>query len=386
MYTSNQRTMEQQEDILVISPEIKIMEAEDDTNVCIVDEKDSLKLYCYKTCKESDGEDLKSQRSIVKDAEGNVVATSLPFTDEYVVDEDFQAPQMVLEDYVAYPSIEGTLLRVFFHDTWNITTNRKLDAFKSYWSSHFSFGQLFVNNIFTLYKETTMESFYHRLDKSKIYFFLLRPTIESRIVCNIDPTKPALYFVGSLAKDNLSGPLEMVDENLSQLPRMESIQFDSVDTLTEYVRKIDCWEYQGVILFHKEKNQQMKFIQAQYKKFWTIRNNNPNLFLRYFEVRQDVKMLEDFFKLYPKFIVIADKFEAQIFEVSKYLHQAYIDRYIRKQYVSLPKQEYVLLKKAHDWHNEDRNFNRMYRHKMLSLINEEKPIHLYQIVKRHFKY
>jgi hypothetical protein len=375
--------MEQKEDFTHTTP----VDVKDEDVVCVVDEKDNLKLYCYKSCTDADTDDIKSQRSIVKDLDGNIIATSLPYTDEYIVDDDFKAPDLAVDDYTMFPSIEGTLIRVFHHDdTWHISTNRKLDAFKSYWSSHFSFGQLFVNNIFTVYKETNIESFYHRLEPSHVYFFVLRPTIESRIVCNVDASKPSLYFVGILEKGKKDGRLEMNADILKEIPRMESVQLKGIDEVVEYVRKLNFWDYQGIILFHKSINKQIKFIHSDYKKYWGIRNNNPNLFLRYFEIRQDPKMLEDFFKVYPKFIVIADKFELQIFEVSKYLHQAYVDRYIRKQYVSLPKQEYVLLKKAHDWHNLDRNFNRMYRHKMLSLLNEEKPIHLYQIVKRHFKY
>lgn len=355
--------------------------------VCIVDEKDDLKLFCYKTCSESDSDDIKSQRSVVKDVQGNVVVTSLPYTDEYIVDIDSNIPDIDINDYVVFPSVEGTLIRVFHHDdSWHITTNRKLDAFKSYWSSHFSFGQLFVNNIFSVYKENNIESFYHRLDTTKVYFFLLRPTTESRIVCNVDVNKPPLYFVGTLRKGETESLLDMSNECLKEIPQMEPLNLKSVEEICQHVRDMNVWDYQGIILFHKTKNQQIKFIHSEYKKLWSVRNNNPNLFLRYFEIRQDPNMLETFFKVYPKFIVIADKFEAQIFEVSKYLHQAYVDRYIRKQYVSLPKQEYVVLKKAHDWHNQDRNFNRMYRHKMLHLINQEKPIHLYQIVKRHFKY
>ncbi len=360
---------------------------DEDEVVCVVDKKDTLKLYCYKTCSDTDTDEIKSQRSVVKDEEGNVIATSLPFTDEYVVDDEFQAPDIPLNEYIAYPSVEGTLIRLFHHGgTWHITTNRRLDAFKSYWSCHFSFGQLFVNNVFGIYKENNLEAFSHRLNPSQIYFFLLRPTVESRIVCNVDPTQPSLYFVGTISKDNLEGPLVVDKDVLPEMSRMEPVTFNDMPELCEYVKKTDYWSHQGLILFHKEKNKQIKFIHPQYKHLWSVRNNNPNLFLRYFEIRQDSKLLEDFFKLYPKFIVIADKFETQIFEVSKYLHQAYVDRYIRKQYVSLPKQEYVVLKKAHDWHNIDRNYNRMYRHKMLNLVNEEKPIHLYQIVKRHFKY
>lgn len=356
----------------------------------VVDEDEHLKLYCFRTCTESDTDEWKMKRSVVKDKDGNTVAVSLPYTDEYVVRAGEAIPDLdVVNEYDVYPSIEGTLMRVFqHHGKWYISTNRKLDAFKSYWSSHFSFGQLFVNNVLHVFKDNNVESFFQRLEATKVYFFLLRPTVESRIVCQIDTNSPSLYFLGALdtTTQEQGHTLALEANMIPEIPRVSRLTIQTMDEIKTYVQDVNVWEYQGVILFHKQKNKQVKILNDHYKYLWSIRNNNPNLFLRYFEIRTDPKMLEDFFKLYPKFVTVADRFEYQIFEVSKHLHQAYVDRYIRKQYVSLPKQEYVILKKAHDWHNLDRNFNRIYRTKMLQLLNEEKPIHLYQIIKRHFKY
>lgn len=355
----------------------------------LVDEDENLRLYCYRCCSENDSHDWKMQRSVVKDHQDNIVAMSLPYTDEYVLKEGVEIPALDIENYTVYPSVEGTLMRVFHdHGKWYISTNRKLDAFKSYWSSHFSFGQLFVNNVLHLCKDGKIETFFERLETSNVYFFLLKPTVESRIVCHIDTNRPSLYYLGSLemSKQAEGCALAMDGNTIPEVNRMTPLELSNVDDVLEFVRNVNVWEYQGVILFHRTKNIQVKILNDYYKYLWSIRNNNPNLFLRYFEIRTNPKLLEDFFKLYPKFVTVADRFEYQIFEVSKHLHQAYVDRYIRKQYVSLPKQEYVILKKAHDWHNVDRNYNRIYRTKMLQLLNDEKPVHLYQIIKRHFKY
>jgi len=355
-------------------------------NLQVVDEDQSLKLYSYTECSKTCDDLTKLQRSVVKDTEGNLVAISLPYTDEYIVTHEPETVEIDLKEYNVYPSVEGTLMRVFHHkDKWYITTNRKLDAFKSYWSSHFSFGQLFVTNVLHIYKENNIESFFQRLDTNKIYFFLLKPTTESRIVCHIDSNSPSLYFVGTLNKEKTLeeyGGLEMDEKVLPEIARMESITFDTVEEMMEYVKNVNVWQYQGVILFHKSKNKQIKFMNEYYKQLWGVRNNNPNLFLRYFEIRKDKKKLETFFKLYPKFVSMADRFENEIIEVGKHLHHAYVERYIRKQYVSLPKQEYVILKKAHDWHNENRDCNRIYRMKVMALLEEENPIHLYHIIKK----
>ena len=357
-------------------------------DIVVVDENEVLKLYSYKSCSNEDDDEKKGQRGIIKDLNGDVVTTSLPYTNEYVYDDSCNHPCFITSDnqpsdYLIYPSIEGTIIRVFWYqDQWYISTNRKLDAFKSYWSSHLSFGQLFVNEIFMIYNETTIEAFMNRLQKEYVYFFLLRPTIESRIVCEIDNTKPSLYFIGYLTKENLNGNLNYDSDVLSEISRMEEIHFETWDDVLNYVKDINIWESQGVILFERERNKQIKILNGRYKYMWSIRNNNPNLYLRYLEIRSDNNKMEDFFKLYPKFISIADKIENKIFEISKYIHEAYIQRYIQKKYLSLPKQEYMILKKAHEWHNVDKNHNRIYRTKILQLLNEEQPIYIYQMIKR----
>lgn len=355
----------------------------------VVDEDTSLKLYSYQSCSNEDKMEIKKNRGVVKDLEDNIVALSLPYTDEYVYEEE-KPDEIHLEDlekYRIHRSIEGTVIRVFWYDDkWYITTNRKLDAFKSFWSSHLSFGQLFVNQIFSIFHENTIEGFLGRLDQENIYYFLLLPTIENRIVCKVDHTKPSLYFIGFLSKNNMDGTLSYKDEKLENIPQMEELTFQTKEELFNYVKDVDIWESQGLILFERESNKQFKILNSKYKYYWTIRNNNPNLYLRYLEIRSDPKKLDDFFRLYPKFIQIADRIECHIFEISKYIHEAYLQRYIQKNYLSLPKQEYMILKKAHEWHNLDKNNNRIYRIKILQFLNEEEPLYLYQMIRRHYKY
>ena len=362
---------------------------ESNNNFVVVDEDSTLKLYSYQSCTNDDEADIKKYRGVIKYFDDNIVALSLPYTDEYVYDEGNMddIPLESIEKYKIHKSIEGTVIRVFWYqDKWYITTNRKLDAFKSFWSSHLSFGQLFVNQIFSIFHENTIESFLGRLDQENIYYFLLLPTIENRIVCKVDHTKPSLYFIGFLSKNNIDGSLSFEHKSLEQIPKMEELTFENKEEVFNYVRDVDIWESQGVILFNREQNKQIKILNQQYKYYWSIRNNNPNLYLRYLEIRSDTKKLDDFFKLYPKFIQIADRIESHIFEISKYIHEAYLQRYIQKNYLSLPKQEYMILKKAHEWHNLDKTHNRIYRMKILQLLNEEEALYLYQMIRRHYKY
>ena len=358
--------------------------SDNNNDIFLIDENNFLKLYSYKTCTNEDISDKKNQRGIIKSIDENIIAKSLPYTDEYTI---LNKNDVLFNDNIfIYPSIEGSLIRIFNHQsTWYITTNRKLDAFKSYWSSKLSFGQLFVNELCKIYKEdvsTILESFFKKLDENYIYFFLLPTNSENRIVCH-NKKIASLYYIGCYSKENQDVLLNHKIDILSDIPVFEPIQLNKDDIFDYVEEKIDPYEYQGLIVFEQDTNHQIKILNSDYKYYWSIRNNNPNLLIRYLELRNnDPEKLKLFFQLYPRFVYTSDNIENQIFDLSKIIYDAYIERYIKKKYISLPKQEYIILKKAHDWHNEDRHSHKIYRNKILSLLNQEKPFHLYQMLKR----
>lgn len=346
-------------------------------DIILVDEGNNLQLYSYNSCANDDDDEKKKQRGVIKTVDGDIISLSLPYTNEYTLDN---VPTEIIDhqdEYVKYPSIEGTLIRVFKYDgKLMITTNRKLDAFTSYWSSKYSYGQLFTNELSVLYNNhnVIMEILNDKIEEDKIYFFLLGTNNDNRIVCL--PKYPSLYYIGYYNKNDQT---KLVREgSFDKIPGISEINVD----IHEYVKNVDPFEYQGIILFHKERNEQIKILNDRYKYFWSVRNNNSNLYMRYLELRND-PLLDDFFRLYPRMKFISDKIENNLFEISRIIYDAYVNRYIHKKYISLPKQEYIILKKAHDWHILDRENNKIYRQKIYQLLNDEKPYHLLQIIKRY---
>lgn len=352
----------------------------EEERISLIDSDDQLDLYSYAKCTNEDDEYVKKHRGVIKNKNGEILYYSLPYTNEYTVDTLYN--DIKLEEYDIYHSIEGTLIRVFHHnEKWYITTNRKLDAFSSYWSSQESFGKIFVNALCTIYPNNVnmiLETFLNNLEKENIYFFLLKSTNENRIVCHIN--SPYVYYIGHYKKDNQEKVCNFESE-LIEFPRIEKLEnLNSTEELYDYVEtKINPFEYQGLIMFHKTKNIQLKILNKEYVSYWKLRNNNPNLYIRYLELRQ-TEDLEKFIQLYPKFVVISDRIENHIIEITKKIYEAYIDRFIKKKYVSLPKYEYLILRKAHEWHVQNRTQNKIYRNKILTIINSENPLNLYQIL------
>ncbi len=72
-----------------------------------------------------------------------------------------------LDNYIIQPLYEGTLLRRYFHNgQWKLATSRNTNAYKSYWSSKYSFGDLFEQNV----DQSVLEKY---SNTNNTYFFIL---------------------------------------------------------------------------------------------------------------------------------------------------------------------------------------------------------------------
>jgi hypothetical protein len=115
------------------------MEVTINEQVSIMDQEDNLRILNYNECNNNSQEELKKVRGWVQEIDTNkVLFETFPFTEQYDTSEDINKVlgENVNEDWDVYYSVEGTLLRVFWYkDRWYISTNKKLNAFKSRWSS-----------------------------------------------------------------------------------------------------------------------------------------------------------------------------------------------------------------------------------------------------------
>lgn len=353
--------------------------------------KYSLRLYTYNQCDDNDPDEIKINRSVIKDYDDNIVSRSLPYTKECETPNDAFLVHLDWEKYEICPSIEGTLVRLFYHgNTWILSTNRKIDAFTSYWSCRLSFGQLFVDHLTRNYpnhENHVLEYFYSKLDQSNTYFFLIQNNFENRVVCHSDD--PKLYYIGKYVNNDWSVLDRAPFDEQGSIPMVKNISesIRSKDDMVAFIKgHVLPFETQGVILFNKEKNEQIKIYHPQYRKYWKVRNNVPNLQLRYLQIRlTPEEEVADFFVLYPKFRIMADKMENGLLEITRTIYHAYVNRFIRKQYVSIPRDLYHILKIAHEWHLQDRTNNKIYFQKIASFVNEQDPRLLLTILRKLFK-
>jgi len=347
-----------------------------------VDEEGSLRILNYVQCNNESETCLKKMRGVVEEIDTKrVLFQNLPYTDEFVANE-FQ-DEIDLKEWDIYPSVEGALIRVFWHSTrWYISTNKKLNAFNSKWSSRKSFGELFREALVALTEdENILETFLDTLDKDSVYFFLVRYNHENRIVCQIHKNvKENLIFISQWNTKTETFSREWT----SSIPvfQQSPITFDTLQDLRHYVQDIDTAKYQGVILFSKSENRQIKILSPTYTRLGQIRNNNPNLRFRYLELRLDPTTKEQIFTMYPTYQDNFLEYEHIIYQIAKLIRYYYVQRYIKNKYVTLPKEEYLLMKKCHEWYLQNREENRINVSKVLDILNTEPPISLYKMIRR----
>jgi len=366
------------------------IKAETNIRLTDFDEDTGLELYCYTHCSNSDSAFLKESRGLVYHGD-NLIMKSFPYTDEY----GHTQPELeiILTDFpnwVFYKSYEGALLRLFyFSGKWFLTTHRKLNAFKSRWSGQESFGTLFKNALEHEYAinqgfkdslkegETMLEKFYSSLDTQKQYMFLIRNTKENRIVC--DPpndTDSKLFSVGYFK----SGEFFMDTCNSLKMP--ERININNFSEFTDYFNnEVDTKTFQGLVCLHNG-NFKLKVVHSDYQKNFQLRGNEPSIKYRYLQIRMDKELVNSFYNLYPDMVCIFEDYEKSIFEIAKIIYRAYIQRFIKKNFVTVPKEEFTVISECHGWHMLNREQNRISIEKVIAVLNRQPPNNLNHMIRR----
>ena len=86
--------------------------------------------------------------------------------------------------------------------------------------------------------------------------------------------------------------------------------------------------------------------------------------------------------LYPSHIPMFDEYENYLYDTAKFIYKSYVDRFINKQTVTIPKEEYRIMSQAHTWYCSNREVNRISLNKIIEIVNEQQPTHLNSIIRR----
>jgi hypothetical protein len=355
------------------------------------DESIGLDLFCYVRCGPTDEGLIRQCRGVVFH-EQKMVMKAFPYTTEYnhtdteSIEEHINT---VFKECSFYDAHEGALIRMFnFEGKWLTSTHRKLNAFRSKWASRESFGTIFKRALESELENNTalreslpvtddgiLERFQSTLDITKQYMFLIRNTQENRIVC-MPPSRPTFYHVGTF----VDGELVMTEK--INVPYPTHHKFSNSKELIEYVNNADPIYFQGVIVFAPD-NKQYKILNKNYQDLFQARGNEPSIKFRYLQVRMDRKLVDMLFYLYPDFTPYFDDYENTLYDIAVSIHSAYVQRFMKKQYISMPREEYAIMRDCHTWHLEDRDNNRMTLEKVIHMLNLQSPTNLNHMIRRY---
>jgi len=368
------------------------------------DETTGIDLFCYVHCDPTDSDIRKQCRGVVfKDDE--LVMKGFPYTIEYTKkmnSKDINNNIVPIFDKCSfYDSYEGALIRMFYYkDKWYLSTNRKLDAYRSKWASKESFGSYFFKALVNAVDSNNelreaiglkegekpshygsenphnkyIEGFQNILDKNKQYMFLLLNSNENRIVCE-SPTKPTMFHVGTFVNSELR-----MDEYI-HLPYPQELKFSNIDELYNYVNNVDIKKLQGVIVFAPN-NIQYKIFNEQYDELYKVRGNEPSIKFRYLQVRMNKEYNDILHKLYPEYTIAFEEYENHIYDIANDILNAYKDRFIKKTYVTVPVEEFQVIRECHKWHLLDRIHNKISLSKVIDILNLQPPTNINRMIRK----
>ena len=352
----------------------------------LFDVYEGLELFCYKNCCNGSSLTVKNSRGVIY-KDNNVVLQTFPYSDEYTT--DILPDTLNFNDCVIYESHEGSVIRMFYcNDKWYISTHKKISAFNSRWSSNESYGDMFKKSIEYLYNNDTsfkerldvyedvdiLEKFKHILDISKQYVFFILNTSHNRIVC-IEPEHPTVYHTGTFHNSILS-----LEDNIG-ISYPKKFTFTNLDELRGYVDTIDHFKLQGVICFFSN-NVQIKVYNRDYLYYFDIRSNEYAIGYRYLQLRNDANKVLSIMNLYPDYINLFKKYETTIQKLSVDIHKSYINRYIQKNYVILPKEQHRIIKECHQLYIS-KTIKFVSIEDVYNVLSNQKPIILKFILKKY---
>jgi hypothetical protein len=274
-----------------------------------------------------------------------------------------------------------------FAGKWYVSTHRKLNAFSSKWASKESFGTAFkhaleeevevnesLRSSIPTDERSLIDRFQSILDPKKQYMFLVCHTGDNRIVC-IPQSRPKMYHVGTFCDNELTLDVDI------NIPKPKQQYFKNVDELLNYTQRVNIQDIQGVIVFAPN-NVQYKILHPDYLKFFNARGNEPSIKFRYLQTRMDPTQSNLLYFLYPEFVKTFNDIEDTLYKIAKTIYNSYVDRFIKKQHVVVPTNEYSVIKQIHSWHEQNRLVNKISIDKVIEIMNKQEPSSLNHMIRR----
>lgn len=293
-------------------------------------------------------------KGLIYDHSHEPVVSNFPVHTEYTFPEQTQEFVHLYHDepwpVTVYEAIEGSLIRVYYYgDEWHLSTSSRLDAFGSTWASSQSFGSQFEEFVLSI-SGVPLDVFLCSLRPERKYYFLLPTWGINRLGKRPDADETRRIYLVAIETD---------DHRLwfgEHLPRDETNLWSYAKSWV--VSSAEEWAtlaQQHNLLYYRSATEIIRCQTEEYARRLTLRNNEMNLFLRYLQLyrTKDWGRCEELAEMYPE-IDFNRWIETSLTHTVWTLHHAYVQRYIDRQRVQLPKPMHILLRKCHTRYLERR--------------------------------
>ena len=81
-------------------------------------------------------------------------------------------------------------------------------------------------------------------------------------------------------------------------------------------------------------------------------------------------------------VSVFEDYERTLLKISKKIYGVYVERYIHSRYITLPRDEYIILQKCYNWYLENKHI-RISPKEIMDFIDVENPLYLYKMIQRY---
>jgi hypothetical protein len=244
--------------------------------------------------------------------------------------------------------VEGTMINVFWNESWEISTRSKVGANTSFFRA--AQGKTFRTLFFEACEHCNLDI--ERLNKELCYSFVLQHP-ENRIV--VPFTTPDLFLTAVYKINSIDLIVHSVSkEDFDYLCLKETtVKFPTVygienfeDLMNKYASATTPYHTVGVVLHNTMTGERTKIRNPVYEHVKQLRGNQPKIQYQYLSLRKEGRITE-FIKYFPEFLEEFTQFRKQLYLFTKTLYAYYASCYILKE---RPLGEFLSEYKTHMYH------------------------------------
>jgi hypothetical protein len=230
--------------------------------------------------------------------------------------------QIDLDKLYKEPSLEGTLIRLYFYNNnWMLSTKKCIDSSKSRWISDKNFKELFLE-CFNNYDINI-------LNKDYCYSFIITHP-ENKIVINYTDKK----LVHISTRDMISLKEIDIDVGLTKLNR-EYVDKNSLENIINHINTSTDLSYEGYIFIDTSFNR-LKIKSPYYNHIRELWGNTNNRLYRYIELRKNINILNEYLYYYKDDYNLFHEYENTIKKLSKFILFFYYKKHVMKENIIIP--------------------------------------------------